>query len=96
MAAVVELNGVRTWYAEYGNGDPLVYLHGGFSEASELDPVVDEYAARFRVFTPERRGHGHTPDAPGPFDFETNTTDTVAFLETVVGGPANLVGFSDG
>jgi pimeloyl-ACP methyl ester carboxylesterase len=96
VAAVVELNGVRTWYAEYGGGDPLVYLHGGFSEASELDLVVDEYAARFRVFTPERRGHGHTPDAPGPFDFETNTTDTVAFLETVVGGPANLVGFSDG
>jgi pimeloyl-ACP methyl ester carboxylesterase len=96
VAAVVELNGVWTWYAEYGNGDPLVYLHGGFSEASELDPVVDGYAARFRVFTPERRGHGHTPDAPGPFDFETNTTDTLAFLEAVVGGPANLVGFSDG
>ena len=92
----VDLDGVRTWYDVSGEGDPLVYLHGGFSDASELDPVRDDYAAHFRVHTPERRGHGRTADAPGPYDFELTAADTVAFLETVVGGPAHLVGFSDG
>lgn len=37
MDAVTELNGVPTWYAAHDKGDSLVYLHGGFSEASELD-----------------------------------------------------------
>lgn len=94
--ATIDLNGVRTWYAEHGAGERLVYLHGGMSDARELDPVLDAYAARFRVFTPERRGHGHTPDVEGPITFPAMAADTIAFLETVVGGPADLVGFSDG
>jgi pimeloyl-ACP methyl ester carboxylesterase len=91
-----DLDGLRTWYAEHGAGEPLVYLHGGFSDASELDPVLASYTAHFRVLTPERRGHGHTPDTPGEFDFPLLAADTVAFLERVVDGPADLVGYSDG
>ena len=96
MEATVDLGGVRTWYSADGAGDPLVYLHGGFSDSRELDPVRARYAAGFRVFTPDRRGHGCTPDVDGPMDFERIAADTIAFLEQVVGGPAHLVGFSDG
>ena len=92
----IDLDGTRTWYDVDGAGEPLVYLHGGFSDSGELRPVRERYAARFRVFAPDRRGHGRTPDADGPFDFELFAADTVAFLERVVGGPADLVGFSDG
>lgn len=92
----VDLDGVRTWYAVDGAGEPLVYLHGGFSDSDELDPVRARYAARFRVYSPDRRGHGRTPDVEGPIDFVGTTDDTIAFLEQVVGGPADLVGFSDG
>lgn len=94
--SVATVGGRPTWYAEHGDGDPLIYLHGGFSSSRELEPVRDAYAARFRVFTPDRRGHGRTPDVPGPFTYELFAADTVAFLEEVVGGPAHLVGFSDG
>ena len=85
----IDLGGVRTWYTVDGDGEPLVYLHGGFSDASELDPVRDAYIAHFRVFAPERRGHGHSPDTPGGFDFALLAADTVAFLEQVVGGAAH-------
>jgi pimeloyl-ACP methyl ester carboxylesterase len=94
--SVVTVGGQLTWYAEHGAGEPLVYLHGGFSSSRELEPVRDAYAGRFRVFTPDRRGHGRTPDVPGPFTYELFAADTIAFLEEVVGGPAHLVGFSDG
>jgi pimeloyl-ACP methyl ester carboxylesterase len=96
VETTVDLGGVRTWYAVNGAGDPLVYLHGGFSDADELDPVRAMYAARFRVYSPDRRGHGRTPDVEGPIDFAATATATIAFLEDVVGGPADLVGFSDG
>lgn len=94
--SVATVGGRPTWYAEHGDGEPLVYLHGGFSSSRELEPVRDAYAARFRVLTPDRRGHGRTPDVPGPFTYELFAADTIAFLEEVVGGPAHLVGFSDG
>jgi pimeloyl-ACP methyl ester carboxylesterase len=94
--SVVAVGGQPTWYAEYGEGVPLVYLHGGFSSSRELEPAREAYAARFHVYTPDRRGHGRTPDVPGPFTYELFAADTIAFLDEVVGGPAHLVGFSDG
>ncbi len=55
-----------------------------------------DLAAAYRVLLPERRAHGHTPDVPGPLTYRDMAEDTVAFVETVVGGPAHLVGWSDG
>jgi pimeloyl-ACP methyl ester carboxylesterase len=92
----IDLDGVRTWYDVHGDGDPLVYLHGGFSDSRELDRVLLRYTAAFRVYTPDRRGHGRSPDVAGPFDFERFAADIAAFVAQVVGGPADLVGFSDG
>jgi pimeloyl-ACP methyl ester carboxylesterase len=98
MADYVSLAGVRTWYDEHGSGEPLVLLHPGGAgvDARAFGPNIGPLATRFRVYTPERRGHGHTPDVAGPATFDAMTQDTIAFLETVVGGPAHLVGCSDG
>ena len=53
-------------------------------------------AERFHVYTPDARGHGRTPDVPGPVTPELLLRDVVAFLTTVVGGPAHLAGHSLG
>ena len=98
MATYVNLDGVRTWYDETGAGDPLVLLHpgGGGVDSRAFGPNLAPLAAEFRTFTPERRGHGRTPDIEGPITFEAMARDTIAFLEQVVGGPARLLGVSDG
>jgi pimeloyl-ACP methyl ester carboxylesterase len=96
MAGYAELDGLRTWYDEHGRGEPLVLLHPGLVDSRAFAPNLDALAARFRVFTPERRGHGHTPDAEGPITFELMAHDTVRFLERVAGSPAHVVGCSDG
>ncbi len=71
-------------------------LHPGGVDARTWAPNLDAITAQFRALTPERRGHGHTPDVEGPIGFELMAQDTIEFLETVVGGPAHLVGCSDG
>ena len=99
MAAVaqyVQLGDVRTWYDEHGSGPPLVLLHGGLVDARWFEPNLPALAEHFHVYTPERRGHGHTPDVEGPISYPVMADDTIAFLDTVVGGPAHLVGHSDG
>ena len=98
MANYVQLNGIRTWYDEQGIGEPLVLLHpGGVGVGSRaFEPNLPALAAHFHVFLPERRGHGHTPDADGPYRYELMAEDTIHFLEQVVGGPARLLGISDG
>ena len=98
MEGYVEAGGIRMWYAESGAGDPVVLLHPGGAgvDARAWGPNIEAVASRFRVLTPERRGHGRTPDTDGPLSFELMAQDTIAFLETVVGGPAHVVGCSDG
>jgi pimeloyl-ACP methyl ester carboxylesterase len=96
MADYAEIGGVRTWFDEHGKGDPLVLMHGGLTDARLFGANIDALADHFHVYTPERRGHGHTPDVEGPLTYDAMARDTVEFLETVVGGPAHLVGWSDG
>lgn len=96
MARHVQLGEVRTWYDEHGDGEPLALLHPGGADARAFAPNLDALAAHFHVFTPERRGQGRTPDVEGPITYELMAQDTIAFLEAEVGGPADLVGCSDG
>ncbi|MEW2448401.1 alpha/beta hydrolase [Streptomyces parvulus] len=96
MGDYADLPGVRTWYETEGTGDPLVLLHGGFCTNETWGAQRADLAAAHRVLLPERRAHGHTPDVAGPLTYQDMADDTVAFLETVVGGPAHLVGWSDG
>jgi pimeloyl-ACP methyl ester carboxylesterase len=96
MGTYVDIGGVDTWYDDHGRGDPLVLLHGGLCTNETWGAQTPAFAERFRVFAPERRAHGHTADVPGPLTYADMTGDTIGFLETVVGRPAHLVGWSDG
>jgi pimeloyl-ACP methyl ester carboxylesterase len=96
MGGYVDLNRVQMWYDERGQGEPVVLLHGGFTDSRSFDGNLAGLADRFRIFLLDRRGHGRTPDVDGPLTLELMARDTIAFLEKVVGEPARLVGFSAG
>src|SRR4029079_15522439 len=83
-------------YTVEGDGEPLVLLHGGLSDSREWGAQSPVLRERYRPFAFDRRGHGGTPDTDAPFDYDEMAGETVAFLEDVVGGPAHLVGWSDG
>jgi pimeloyl-ACP methyl ester carboxylesterase len=89
------VNGVETWYDVRGEGEPLVLLHGGFSDSRDFEPNLAGLPG-FRVHRVDRRGHGRTPDVPGPVSMDLLTADVIAFLEDVVGEPSHLVGYSVG
>ncbi|HEX4256513.1 MAG TPA: alpha/beta hydrolase [Streptosporangiaceae bacterium] len=96
--ATAELTRVTMWYEQRGQGEPCVLLHPGGAgvDARALGPTADGLSQTFRVFTPEQRGHGRTPDPGGPVSYAAMAADTVEFIETVVGGPVFLAGCSDG
>lgn len=96
MSDYITVNGVRTWYSSAGEGPPLVLLHGGFSHSRDFGLMLKSLASSFRVLTPDRRGHGRTPDVPGPVTSEQLVADVVGFIDAVVGGPVLLGGYSAG
>lgn len=91
-----QLGDVDTYYEEHGDGPPLVLLHGGMSDGTGWGMQVPALAEQFHLYVPDRRGHGRTPDTDAPFSYDAMADETVAFVEAVVGGPAHLVGWSDG
>ena len=93
---LLDVAGLPADYEVAGEGDAVVLLHGGLSSADSWaaqQPALT--AAGFRVWIPERRGHGHTPDIDGPFSYEAMAEETIAFLDALV-GRTHLVGWSDG
>jgi pimeloyl-ACP methyl ester carboxylesterase len=96
MGTYVDIGPVHTWYEARGQGEPLVLLHAGLDTNASWGGELDALAEHFRVLAPERRGHGHTPDVDGPLSYHVMAGDTAAFVETVIGSPVHVVGWSDG
>ncbi|MGC4934318.1 alpha/beta fold hydrolase [Gordonia sp. DT30] len=95
----VDIGGDLIWHFVGGDpaGTPTVLLHGAFASASTWGPQIAGFIdAGLHVFVPERSGHGHSPDVAGPWAIDAMAAQIVGYLETVVGQPANLVGWADG
>jgi pimeloyl-ACP methyl ester carboxylesterase len=96
MTGYLELPDQRVYVEEYGGGEPLFLLHGGFVGAECWAQQIPALSAGYHVFVPERRGHGRTPDVPGPYTTEVMAAETAAVIQTLAQGPAHVVGWSDG
>jgi glycerol-3-phosphate dehydrogenase len=90
--------GVLQHYADFGGSGPaIVLVHGlGGSHANWL-AVGDALAGRGRVVAPDLAGFGRTrPAARASSQVNANRALLDRFLDTVIGGPAILVGNSMG
>lgn len=74
----------------------MLYLHGAGEWVGYSDRFVSYLARDYRVIQPERRGHGRTPDQPGPLTYADMTADTIALIGQLGLDHPHLVGFSDG
>lgn len=92
----VEINGLNTWYTDDGVGEPVVLLHGGMSHGTGWKRQIEPFAERYRVITPDRRGHGRTADTEEPFSYAAMAEETAGVIDALTDGAAHLVGWSDG
>ncbi|HEY2510849.1 MAG TPA: alpha/beta hydrolase [Polyangiaceae bacterium] len=67
----------------FGNGPPLVLLHGLTGTGDDWTHVfdLDTLARSFRLVLPDARGHGRSPNPTGDFTFRACAEDTLALLD---------------
>ena len=87
--AYVEVDGLKTYYEERGEGQPLLLLHGGFGNAPSMGGSAEALAEKYHVYLPERRGHGHTAD-PGEITYEL-MSDRFSLETSMKRGPVGRV-----
>ena len=96
MPQLEDVAGVRTYYEEHGEGEPVALLHGALEGGALWEFAAPALATQYRVLVPDRRGHGRTPDVLGAYTYAAMAEETIAFLEKVARGPAHIIGYSDG
>ncbi len=91
------VNGVEVWYQTYGEGDPLMLLHGGFGMVEMFAPIIPALvAAGHRVIGVDLQAHGRTLPFDRPMTFEA-MADDIAGVITHLGLPkADVMGYSTG
>ena len=75
------VNGMQMYYELYGEGTPLMLLHGYTGSSLQWQPFIGEFASHFRVIVPDLRGHGCSLDATNQFTLAQAAQDIFALLE---------------
>jgi pimeloyl-ACP methyl ester carboxylesterase len=92
----VEINNVKLYYEIFGEGTPLLYLHGGLSSSKDFRRCIPELCKDFKVITVDRKGHGRSYDDNEPFSYSLMADSMNSFLEALGIEAAHVIGWSDG
>jgi pimeloyl-ACP methyl ester carboxylesterase len=93
---LAEINGVKLYYEETGEGDPLVLVHGSWTDHATWELVVPELSKQFRVISYDRRGHSRSSAPAGQGRVEDDVADLAALIEHLDAVPAHVAGNSFG
>jgi pimeloyl-ACP methyl ester carboxylesterase len=91
-----DVNGINLYHEVYGQGEPLVLIHGGLTTIGEMEGWVQALAKMRQVIAVEMQGHGRTADTDRPMSFATMGDDIAALLNYLKIPRADLVGHSFG
>lgn len=93
----VHAGDARLYYEVYGEGEPLLVLHGGIVGTTyELGQLIDSLSTRYQVIAMTTRGHGRSEIGHSPITYRQRATDALTVLKSVTDKPAIVLGFSDG
>ena len=95
-AGYADVNGIKLYHEIYGQGEPLVLLHGGLMTIGEMLTPLEPVAKTHKVIAVELQGHGRTADTDRPLSFETMGDDIAALLNQLNISKADIVGLSLG
>jgi pimeloyl-ACP methyl ester carboxylesterase len=90
------VNGIGLYHEIYGEGEPLVLIHGGLTTIGQMQAWIQPLAKTRQVIAVEMQGHGHTADTDRPMSWTMMGDDIGALLDYLRIPKADLVGYSFG
>ena len=91
-------DGTRLYYKDWGEGEPVVLLHGWPLSGDTFDDAAIALAEVGKhCIIPDRRGFGRSDQPWDGYDYDTFTDDVAAILDDAgITEPVAMVGFSMG
>jgi pimeloyl-ACP methyl ester carboxylesterase len=89
-------NGISIYYAVYGQGPPVILLHGGLANTEYWGNQIKALAPHHTVIVMDSRGHGRSTRDARPYGYDLMADDVVALMDALKVPKADIVGWSDG
>jgi len=92
-----DVNGIKMYYETYGEGEPLLMLHGNGQSISAFMNQVDDFSKKYKVIIVDCRERGKsTYDKTKELTFDIQVEDLKQFLDQQNIKKVKILGWSDG
>ena len=91
-----EVNGIKLYYETYGQGAPLLMIHGNGASIAAMGYQIQDFAPHYRVISADSRGHGKSGLGAGRLTYEQMAEDLNALLDQLHLKSVCVLGWSDG
>lgn len=95
IANTEKINDIQMYYEVYGEGEPLLLLHGFTGSGATLREMAKDLAKDFKVIVPDMRGHGRSTNL-SVFTFRQVALDIFKLLDKLNIQQFKCIGFSGG
>lgn len=93
---LIEVNGINLYWEEIGEGEPLLWLHGGMGCGADWRYIFNEPPTGYRLIAPDLRGHGASTNPSGSFTFRQCARDVHDLLQHLNVPRVKAIGVSGG
>lgn len=91
-----DVNGIKIYYEIYGDGQPLMLLHGNGSSIAAFASNIPELSKHFKVIAVDSRAQGRSTDSDAEITYALMASDMSALITQLKLGSVNVMGWSDG
>jgi len=92
----VDVNDIKVYYEIYGEGEPLLLLHGNSGSIENFIYQIPELSKHFKVIAVDSRAQGRTSDSDQEITYALMASDMSELIDKLNLGRVNIVGWSDG
>ena len=92
----ITVNGIKLYYEIYGEGEPLLLIHGNGGAIDNFINQIPYFAVKYKVIAVDSRAQGKSVDTGDSLSFEMMADDFSVLLDKLQIKSCYVLGWSDG
>lgn len=92
---IIKVNNININYEEYGEGMPIILLHGNGENYTIFDKLIEKLKDNYKIYAIDSRCHGKSENTEN-ISYDLMAEDVISFIKEKNIEKPILYGFSDG
>jgi pimeloyl-ACP methyl ester carboxylesterase len=92
----IDIDDIKIYYETYGEGEPLLLLHGNGGSIENFIKQIPEFSKYFKVIAVDSRAQGRSTDSDKEISYALMASDMAALIDKLNLGSVDILGWSDG